>query len=121
LSVTIAYSPTTSGRVSCVIDVGPGCPTIDVSGTGITVSFANDVRPMLNARCVGCHGYLGAAPGTFAVSPLVKPFDPEHSIFYRKLSPTPLSGSRMPLGGPYLLNDQIDVVRRWIAEGALDN
>jgi len=129
LVVTIAYSPATSGRVSCVIEVGPDCPTIDVSGTGITVSFANDVRPILNARCIGCHGYLGdsivhhylTAPGIFAQDPLAKPFDPDNSIFYRKLTPTPLNGSRMPQGGPFLPDGQIDVVRRWVAEGALDN
>jgi len=129
LAVTIAYSPLTSGRVSCVVEVGPNCPTIDLSGTGITVSFANDVRPILNARCISCHGYLGdpnvhiylTLPDIIIGGPLVRPFEPDNSYFYRKLTPTPLSGSRMPYGGPYLSDTQIDLVRRWVAEGALDN
>lgn len=33
----------------------------------------------------------------------------------------PVFGSRMPLGGPFLSQSTIDVIRQWIANGALNN
>lgn len=49
--------------------------------------------------------------------PLVVPNDPEMSLLYLKLSPTPPCGVRMPNGGK-LSDAQIDMVRSWIAAGA---
>ncbi len=129
VAVSIAFSPTASGPISCVVEVGPQCPTINVSGTGITASFDDDIRPFFAGRCGNCHFYLADAniytyitsPNFFFIEPLVKEFDPDGSILYRKLTPTPPFGSRMPQGGPFLTATELDLIRRWIAEGALDN
>jgi hypothetical protein len=53
---------------------------------------------------------------------LVQPFEPENSFLLTKLvGPTPGQGSRMPQGGPFLSESQVDLVRQWILGGALDS
>ena len=49
--------------------------------------------------------------------------DPAHSYLILKLEgdPNVILGDRMPLGGPYLSQVEIDVIRQWILDGALDN
>jgi hypothetical protein len=53
--------------------------------------------------------------------PYVVPGDPESSLFYVKLTRDFECGERMPLGGGALPSDQIEMVRSWIAAGALDD
>lgn len=49
----------------------------------------------------------------------VKPGNPDASYIIRKLEgASGIVGSRMPLGGPYLSQEQINRVRDWIANGA---
>lgn len=50
--------------------------------------------------------------------PLVVAGKPEMSLLYLKLTPTPPCGVRMPNGGKGLTDDQVEVVRSWIAGGA---
>ena len=52
----------------------------------------------------------------------VKPNDPANSYLVRKLEGTAgIQGSRMPLGGPFLDQATIDLVKTWIASGAPNN
>jgi hypothetical protein len=52
----------------------------------------------------------------------VVPGEPDNSYLVHKLEGGPaLVGQRMPLNGPYLIAGQIDVIRRWIEEGAANN
>jgi hypothetical protein len=49
----------------------------------------------------------------------VAPGDPDSSYIIRKLENAPgISGGQMPLGGPYLPQSTIDVIRQWITNGA---
>jgi mono/diheme cytochrome c family protein len=49
----------------------------------------------------------------------VNPGKPDESYLIKKLEGTAdIVGARMPLGGPYLSQEQIDQVRSWIANGA---
>ena len=51
--------------------------------------------------------------------PLVYPGLPDSSYLYLKLLPdAPISGGRMPLGGPYLDAASLEIVRAWIERGA---
>ena len=51
--------------------------------------------------------------------PLVYPGLPDSSYLYLKLLPdAPISGGRMPLGGPYLDAASLEIVRAWIEGGA---
>jgi hypothetical protein len=49
----------------------------------------------------------------------IKPGDPDSSYLVQKCQGNAAVGARMPFGGPYLPQDRIDLVRRWIAAGAL--
>ena len=52
----------------------------------------------------------------------VKPGDPDNSYLVRKLQGGPgIVGAQMPFGGPYLPQSSIDVIRAWIANGALNS
>jgi hypothetical protein len=52
----------------------------------------------------------------------VVPSNPDNSYLIHKLEGTvPITGVRMPLGGPYLESGQILVIRRWIEIGAPNN
>ena len=48
----------------------------------------------------------------------VAPSDPDHSYLIQKLEGNASVGGRMPLGGPYLDQATIDVIRQWITDGA---
>lgn len=48
----------------------------------------------------------------------VKPFDPENSYLMRKVEGNNITGERMPLGGPYLSQTEISLIRQWIWNGA---
>ena len=50
------------------------------------------------------------------------PGDPDNSYLVHKIEGVAsISGQRMPLGGPFLTQSDIDLVRAWIAQGALNN
>jgi len=52
----------------------------------------------------------------------VAPGDPDHSYLVQKIEGAAgISGARMPFGGPFLAQSDIDLVRTWIAQGALNN
>jgi hypothetical protein len=52
----------------------------------------------------------------------VIPNSPDSSYLIHKLEGNvPISGVRMPFGGPYLTEGQILVIRRWIETGAPNN
>ncbi|MFN9983949.1 MAG: c-type cytochrome domain-containing protein, partial [Pirellula sp.] len=94
-----------------------------------TVSFANDIAPILVANCNGCH-YGGNRPsGGFAFNnftgllkggtsgPALAPGKGDDSLLVKKLLGT--AGQRMPAGGrPALSPEQIQLVKTWIDEGA---
>ncbi|HEX5047969.1 MAG TPA: Ig-like domain-containing protein [Gammaproteobacteria bacterium] len=59
----------------------------------------------------------GEEPGTLRV----KPSDPGNSYLIKKLEGTAGTGERMPAGLPPLPQADIDVIRQWIADGALQD
>lgn len=75
--------------------------------------------------CAGCHGGSGGLNVTPYESimstgdhgPVVVPND-SNSVIVRKLKGTATFGSRMPLGGPYLTDAEIQVIVQWIMAGA---
>ncbi|MEW4567610.1 DUF1553 domain-containing protein [Tautonia sp. JC769] len=96
---------------------------------GGTIDFPSEIRPILASRCYSCHqgetvrGGLrldteaGARAGGDSTFPAVVPGDPEESeLILRVTSADDLD--RMPPTGPSLSQLEIDLLRRWIAEGA---
>jgi mono/diheme cytochrome c family protein len=92
-------------------------------------------------RCSGCHSGAGTSlPGVLnltggsSFSNLVNvaarqnpglvrvaPGDAANSYLVRKLEGSNTTGSRMPLGGPYLDADTLARIKSWIASGAPNN
>ena len=94
------------------------------------VSYFRQIRPVLQRQCQGCHqpaskqadllltSYDGFRSGGKS-GPAFLAGKPDQSLVlaYLKGDRQP----RMPLGGEPLPAEQIDVFRRWIAEGGIDD
>jgi ankyrin repeat protein len=98
-----------------------------VSQSPAKIDFARDVQPLIQERCVGCHGpslqHAGyrldrrsAAMGG-VTRPNIIPGSGESSRLYQRVLRASLSGPQMPPTGE-LTSDQIGIVKRWIDEGA---
>jgi hypothetical protein len=93
------------------------------------VHFSRDIRPILNQNCMPCHGgvrqkngvsflFRGEALGTGKSGKrTIVPGKPDESeLIARVTSSDP--DARMPYHAPPLPPQQIDVLRRWIKQGA---
>lgn len=90
------------------------------------VDFARDLAPLIERRCLPCHqpgirkGELSlATPADLAANDLLSPGKPRDSVLLRAVSPG-ASGKRpkMPKDADPLASAEVDLLRRWIAEGA---
>ncbi len=92
------------------------------------VSFARQVKPILENKCLACHsgesapwGYrLDSREAAFARGaggPRIVPGKPDESLFLA-LSSTHKDVAAMPLVGTRLTATESRILRRWIAEGA---
>jgi uncharacterized protein (TIGR03118 family) len=132
-----AIATDVDGNVGVSIEV-----PVTIENGAPTVSLAQIQGLVFTPICSGCHNgsnpTTGALPGSqnltagnsFAnlvnvtskeVPALlrVKPSDPANSYLIRKLEgAADIQGSRMPLGGPFLDQPTIDLVKMWIAGGA---
>ena len=94
------------------------------------VSYTNDVRPILNKRCLGCHGGVKRAAGLSFLSEqtltnptesdavAVVPGKPADSEMIRRILSKDDS-ERMPPAdhGPALSEHEVALLRQWILEG----
>jgi uncharacterized membrane protein len=92
-----------------------------------TVSFANDVLPILNSRCKNCHGGQKIEEGLNLTNyelllagsengPVIIPGDANNSLLGKALIER-----EMPKRGPKLKPDQAQIIIDWINQGAFDN
>jgi len=103
--------------------------TLFASHFGYSVSFQNDIQPILQRSCVGCHhpGNLSGELDLTGFEPLVQGgkqgvlFEagkPDSSLLLKYISgENPL----MPLKGDPLTAEEVDLIRQWIEEGAKDD
>ena len=102
-------------------------PTAASSGQGSTVSFANDVLPLLESRCLSCHGGERTSEGLSLKSyadlmtgsnngPVVSAGDANNSLIVELVAT-----QKMPKRGPKLTPDQVQLLTDWINQGAQDN
>jgi methionine-rich copper-binding protein CopC len=106
-------------------------------GTPLTATFQSIQDNVFTPICTKCHigsgapeglqldaahSYsllVGVASAEQATVLRVSPGSPDNSYIIRKLQGTAgISGGQMPLGGPYLPQSTIDVIRQWITAGA---
>jgi len=140
LRVTVQFAPTVANQYSTRIHIGSTCDTLAVDATGappFTVSYATQIQPIFNSRCVSCHalngdGGLDLRAGfsygnlVSVISPIygverVSPGNPDGSVLYGKITSNPVFGARMPPTGGLLTAAQRLQVRTWILEGAANN
>jgi hypothetical protein len=108
---------------------------------GQLMSYADNIQPIFNFHCIGCHQSGGQATGTglfltsgesygrlvsqasTASTPAgtrVIPFNADQSILYKRISGATV-GAQMPLGGPLLSSHDKDLIHTWIDMGALND
>ena len=93
-----------------------------------SIDYQKQIKPILAARCAGCHGakkqQVGLRVDTGKVlreggdsGPAVVPKDPAKSLLIHAITGTE-GASLMPPDGEKLAAEQIAVIRQWIQEGA---
>ncbi|MBL8210544.1 MAG: PSD1 domain-containing protein [Bryobacterales bacterium] len=100
---------------------------LSVSGAAQTVDFSRDVQPILAASCYSCHGpkaqmgglRLDAKATAFrGVSGVtITPGKSAQSSLYQRVAGIG-DQARMPMGGKPLDAAKIDILKRWIDQGA---
>ena len=119
-AATDTSAPTTEPTTASV-------PTTDPAAASATVSFAADVLPILQSRCLNCHGGNRTEEGLSLRThadvltgsdngAVVVPGDATNSLLFEMVST-----QEMPKRGPKLTPDQVQLIMTWINEGALDN
>ena len=124
-----------------IIFVSFGCKSDTILLTapidpGDDVSFSADVNPIFQASCSGSGCHIGQTTNGVNLSSYdsvinsiaasynkdaVIPSDAAGSPLVDKLGVSPEFGSRMPSGRAALSTLQIDTIRGWIDDGAIDN
>jgi Ca2+-binding RTX toxin-like protein len=107
-----------------------------VNPAGTPVNYETQIQPIFTNNCTRCHSGSGAPRGlrldsansyanlvNVASSEVpslkrVKPGDDDHSYLVDKIEGTQTVGSRMPLNSTPLSTANINLIRRWIVEGA---
>ena len=94
---------------------------------GATVSFANDVLPLIQSRCVNCHGGDRTEEGLNLTShaailagsehgAVIVPGDAANSLLVELVA-----SQEMPKRGPKLTPPQVQILTDWVNQGAPDN
>ena len=102
-------------------------PATEPAGHAAIVSFSNDVFPILQSRCINCHGGNRTEEGlslkTYAEimkgsqnGLVISAGDANNSLLAELIS-----DQKMPKRGPKLTPPQIQLIIDWINQGALDN
>jgi hypothetical protein len=123
---------------------GTGLTDPDDNNNNGGPGFAADVQPIFTDNCAfsGCHAGSNPAQGmnlsdgqayanivnvqsNEASLLRVKPSEPDSSYLVHKIQGTQGSvggsGGQMPLGGMALSQEQINLIREWITDGAQNN
>ena len=108
---------------SCYYDTFPA----DSGAVPDEVSYQQDVQPIWNAACTECHGNIppnleNGVSYNNLLNGYVEPGDSENSILYQSLlgingvslMPPQSSGGKLP-------DSQINIVKKWIDDGAENN
>src|ERR1700761_2540719 len=93
------------------------------------IDFNTQVKPIINRKCITCHGGVRAKGGfsllfqqdalakTESGKPAIIPGDPDQSEMIRRLTLDDPE-ERMPYKHEPLSKDEIDILRKWVAQGA---
>jgi len=117
---------------ACALAVSAGRGVVvraQTAPAATTVSFNREVLPILANNCFACHGpdekkretkfHFDTQEGMFLKKGVIEPGNAEESLLVEKITePNPKDRMPPPDSGHSLTQKQIDVLRRWIDEGA---
>src|SRR5688500_3609452 len=120
-----------SKKLVWVITIFLGCIVVfTLSSSRKAIDFNTEVKPILNAKCISCHGGVKRESGfsvlfrtealakTESGKPAIIPGDPGNSEMIRRLKLKDPE-ERMPYKHDPLSDDEISILTRWIKEGAV--
>ena len=93
------------------------------------IDYSTQIKPILNKHCIACHGGVKKIGGfsllfrtdalakTKSGKPAIIPFHPEQSDFIARLTHKD-PDERMPYRANPLRKEEIEVLTRWVKEGA---
>ena len=97
---------------------------VNAAGADDTIEFSRDVQPILNQHCLACHGGVKqAADLSFVYADqllgVIEPGSVEDSVLIERIMSDD-DEIRMPPPdhGPALSDQEIDLIRKWIQQGA---
>ncbi|NIP27395.1 MAG: hypothetical protein GWN81_21515, partial [Phycisphaerae bacterium] len=111
-----------------------GRPVVNGAGADSLANLENIQKRIFTPMCTHCHvgaaapqglrldevnayGDLVNVPSRQVGSLLrVEPFNPDDSYLVQKIEGTASVGGQMPLGGPPVAEDDIQLIRQWILE-----
>ena len=97
------------------------------------VSYDKQIRPIFQGRCQGCHqpaksggGYVMTdfahlLGGGESREPAIVAGQPDASHLVEQITSNAAGRAEMPQGQPALSRVEVDLVRRWVGEGAVDD
>lgn len=103
-------------------------PATAPAASGDAASFSRDVMPIFEKSCIRCHGGENGEEGDLDLRKhadvmkggkdgvVVVPADSANSMLFQLID-----NGKMPRRAAKLPQEQIDLIARWIDEGALDN
>ncbi|MEO9891630.1 PSD1 and planctomycete cytochrome C domain-containing protein [Aurantibacter sp.] len=118
-----------TNRYIHLLFIAVGIFLIQSCQTSDPVDFSTQIKPILNNKCITCHGGVKKNGGfsllfeseafanTKSGKPAIIPGDASNSEFIKRLH-TDDPELRMPYEKPKLSDDEIEVLTRWIDEGA---
>ena len=103
------------------------------AGSSLKVSYDKQIRPIFQAQCQGCHqpakaggGYVMTAfdrllKGGESDDRAIVPGKPAESHLIEQITPDKDGKAEMPQNKPPLSAGEIELITRWIAQGASDD
>lgn len=120
-------APSTNTAAPTEPPAATDAPATQPAVEGVTVSFANDILPILESRCINCHGGNQTEEGLVLRThadimagsdngPVLIPGDAANSLLVELVAT-----QEMPKRGPKLTPPQVQLITDWVNQGALDN
>lgn len=115
---------------SCEKDSGPYIVNPPTVATPVLVSYINEIQPIFNDYCITCHDEFHPSLNlktccswdqllnSGASAPYVDTITPINSLLHQRITGT--VAPQMPFGTPLSTSD-IDLILKWIEEGARNN
>lgn len=119
-------SPTASPIPTLEVVPTTEAPATDSPAT-TTSGFASNVYPIFEAKCIKCHGVEQVKEGLSMLSydelmagsfngPVVLPGDADGSLLVDLIA-----RGKMPNRGPKVTEAELQIIKDWISQGALNN